>query len=163
MKRASVTALTAVAAFLTMTGTLGAEELFTGSLYRMGTDRAELLFLQYNEVENDGVTFRITHRYALPDGAPYAVEEVVRENGEFKAYRVEFYLLGTSGSIRRDGEVIFFTYSDGDGWKSIVYRYQKDILCGPSILKVEDEGAWRSVNVDAYYTYERIGALAHGQ
>ena len=34
---------------------------------------------------------------------------------------------------------------------------------GPSILKVEEEGVWRSVNVDAYYTYDRIGALTHGQ
>lgn len=77
MKIASVTALIAAAVFMTMTGTLGAEELFTGSLYRMGTDRGELLFLQYNDVENDGGTVRIAHRYALSDGTPYAVEEVV--------------------------------------------------------------------------------------
>jgi hypothetical protein len=248
MKNISVPALISAVLFFAMTGTLAAEELFSGNLYRMGTNRGELLFRQFNEIETESANTRISHRYELADGTPYALEEVVRENGEFKNYRVDFYLLETSGSIERDGDEIRFTYQAGGDRKRSVYRYQDDLLCGPcligfvqgnwerlmrgkpvrfhlpvleyqrtipfrirkvdesryaregrvvlrmeianflldlllgsvdfvfdgetrrlveihgpSVLKVEEEGVWRSVDVDAYYTYERMGALRHGE
>jgi hypothetical protein len=180
----------------------------------------------------------------LSDGTPYAIEEVYLENGEFESYRVEFYLLDTSGTIDRDGGTITINYRAVNEWKSGTYPFQEDLMCGPclvsyihdnwerlmngksvrfhlpvmeyqrtvpfrfkkirkssylrdgrvvlrmeiasfilglligpvdfvfeedskrlveihgpSILRVEERGKWRSVKVDAYYTYERTGAL----
>jgi hypothetical protein len=34
---------------------------------------------------------------------------------------------------------------------------------GPSVLKIEEDGVWRSVKINAYYTYGRNGELHEGQ
>jgi hypothetical protein len=248
MKRKVLYMLAVLSLLPAVSHILRAEELFTGDLYRMGSDRGELLFRQYNEQDRGQKIVTLTHEYTLADGTPYALEEVVRENGEFRDYRIEFYLLDTRGTIVRDGEDVMFDYRAGDEWERGAARFKDDLMCGPcligfiqanwnrlmsgravrfhlpvmqyqrlipfrfrkddespyvregrvvfrmeiasfilglfigsvdfvfeeetrrlveihgpSILKVEEQGIWRYVEVDAYYTYDRVGARINDQ
>jgi len=107
--------------------------LFSADVYRQGTDREVLLFRKYNEFEKNGSTATIRHVYLNTAGTASVEEEVIKENGEFKGYNVAFYELGTGGTIRREGERIYFEYTaDGETEKGS-YRFQPDLVCGPCI------------------------------
>lgn len=118
-----------------MTLTLNAESIQTleGKIYREGTDKRDLMYIQkeYIEFDIENGLKTITHSYYDPQGIEVAREWVQIENGEVKVYGNQFNRIDTFGLLSKEGNNYNMIFYDGKKTKDKNLALPYSWVAGP--------------------------------
>lgn len=95
---------------------LGADSIQTmeGRIYRDGTDKSDLMYIQKEFIEvNNGVK-TITHSYFNPEGEEIAKEWVEIDGGDVLFYGNRFNTIDTFGMLSKDNNNYNMIYNNGN-------------------------------------------------
>ncbi len=73
--------------------------LITGTLYKIGSDRKEVLFTFRRTATRSGRTVHVDRQFLRPDGSLAAEETVVYDSGQLVSLRMKEFQAGVSGDL----------------------------------------------------------------
>ncbi|MDP8269102.1 MAG: hypothetical protein P9L97_10270 [Candidatus Tenebribacter davisii] len=126
---------------------LWSEDIFKAKVYRLDSNKQELLFDHYNTVQQEGEKTILTHFYSRPDSSIATIDEVILENGEFKSSKSQFLEVDEIGSVIRNSDKMTMRFEKDGKVKEKELNYPTDLLVGPMFNDHIIEN-WEALNSD---------------
>lgn len=127
-------------------------ETISGKLYKIGSQRQELLYLFQNKISNKGGVRTANSEYATPDKKTVITEYSLIKNGKPQLYEINHQQLGKKGRIEISDTTVYFTRTDGDKVKTDAEKLTGNFVFPHSLViyvqsKWADLQAGKDVNI----------------